>query len=526
MSSVLNLKPISEIPGPEEKPGKGNIEDINQAGDLARFQLALHQQYGHLVKFKLNADTLVVSTTDTRALKACSKIFDKPESLYHFLDPLIGNIMFLPEQRNKEVRKFVIEKFSPSLIQKKFDVLVKQLNLEIDDWISESQKTEGILSIQEKLKALSMKLTIILTCGEEFSESAKFANCIQTTLQESLNLQYLKADRGHSEQKLREALAYIEEKINAFISRRQNLQEQNKNEVVLLDELLKFTDDRTEMKNILKLVLMGGYHTIASAVSWTLYALAKYPEVAQKVYGEIDSITNQNPFRFVDLPKLKYLANVMKETLRIYPSGPYTARQADTDLEIGGYLIPKDTIIFYPIWAVHTNPEYWPNPEKFDPDRFSNHHNRSAYLPFGFGARNCTGANIANVEVLLMLEKIAERLELHELPDFKPLISENFVLMSKNDIQLKITPRAKEKSPINAAYLGSSLTLGVFIFAVLYNTLNDEKFALMLSVILASSFYYSLSRNGAAFFNNEMISKSSNTKDPHYVPDPHSNFHP
>ena len=467
------------MPGPPEIKGQGNVE-----GDLAHCQMFIHREYGPFVKFKLDEATLVISTTDASALKACSTIFDKPEPLFQFLEPLIGKFMFLPVPNTKKLRKFMSDKLSPALVQKKITELLRQLDQEIDGWLISNRETSGVVGIQERVKALCMRLTITLVCEKDFLESRNLAVAIHTALEELLALQYNKNYKDR--EKLDKVLNYVNDTVNGFIRERQNITLQGAEERVLLDDLIAEDQEESEISisNIVKGILIGSHHTIASSVSWTLYAIASYPEVAKKVYREIDALAAGKQLDLQDLSELKYLSSVIKERARMYPPGPYTARQADSDLEMGGYLVPKGTTIFYPIWAVHMNPEYWPEPEKFNPERFSGNHNRLAFLPFGFGARACPGMNISNVQVLLILSKILQRLRVEAVPHFRPVIRENFVLVSGNDIQLKISSRSKNRI-ISNDFIVYTAILAALACAI-WN--GDKRIIALVCVGLAASF--------------------------------------
>lgn len=425
------LLSLQNIPGPKEVEGAGNVE-----GDLASYQLKIHKEFGPLVRFKLDANTTAISVTDVEVLKTCSKIFDKPEALYEFLEPIMGKLLFLPKEQNKAHRKFMIDNFSPKLIQSSFDTIVKQILNELDNWISASYKTNHVISIQEKVKALAMRITILIACGEDFADSKKLGQAIHVILEEGLKLQYNPDYEDRTKQN--QELNYLNSTIEQFIENRKAVKEPSEKKF-FLDKLLNFTENEKEIRETLKEILMAGYHTIASNICWTLYTIAKHPEVANKIYSEIDLILTDE-FQYEDLSKFTYLPMVIKEALRIYPAGPYTARKADQDIEILGYQIPKGTTIFYPIWAVHMSEQYWHEPEKFNPDRFKGEFNRLAFMPFGFGVRSCPGTNISSIEVLLITSLTLKKLRVNELPDFKPEIYENFVLTSRNDIQLKITP--------------------------------------------------------------------------------------
>ncbi|WP_372506195.1 cytochrome P450 [Actinomadura madurae] len=123
-----------------------------------------------------------------------------------------------------------------------------------------------------------------------------------------------------------------------------------------------------------------------------------------------------------------------------------TARgEATEDLRLGDYTVPAGTTIFYPFWAVHMNPEYWPDPERFDPGRFTPEASagrpRLAYIPFGLGPRSCEGAALAMVEAELVLAILLKRFRFELAPGQTITPIERFVLWAADDIRMNLTPR-------------------------------------------------------------------------------------
>lgn len=488
------LKSIREMPGPEEIKGKGHIE-----GDLALFQLNAHKRYGRYVKFKLDANTVAVSTTDIEVLQRCARIFNKPEKLYQFLEPLMGKLLLLPMEENKALRHITISQFSPTLIQRKFTLLIAQLDHEIAEWLSAAKASaDSIIAIQDRTKALAMRLTVSLIYGKDFPQSAQLGKAIHTALEELLKLQY---DKSYTQRKkLEEVLSYINATTEHFIQEKQSHPPQHNEERVFIDAVLQHYQNPAEIKNIIKEMLMASYHTIASLVTWTLYAIATHPPVAQKTYQEIEAVFKKQPFTYQTLSQLKYLDQVIKESSRRYTVGPYTAREADEELDIGGYLIPKGTTLFYPIWAVHLDPVYWPEPEVFNPERPKRSYNSAAFIPFGHGARNCPGMIISHVQIKLILAKLLQRISFQAVPDFKPDICENFVLVSKNDIHLKVSPRQKN----HCAHLHEHRFAVLALFSLLL-VLASQRTDLLLLFALGIGSYYRYqnrsSRNTSAAFS-------------------------
>ncbi|CAN8009081.1 unnamed protein product, partial [Ixodes pacificus] len=159
------------------------------------------------------------------------------------------------------------------------------------------------------------------------------------------------------------------------------------------------------------LFFAAGQDTTSSVLAFTLYLLALHPEVQAKLREEADECFKQHgPDPSLDVvSKLKYLHGVVSESLRMFPPGPRLERSSPSDYVLGdtGIKIPKDCPIAVPVYAMHHDPDYFPDPSKFDPDRFSEENIDSirpyTYLPFGAGPRNCIGMRFALEAVKLSL---------------------------------------------------------------------------------------------------------------------------
>lgn len=156
--------------------------------------------------------------------------------------------------------------------------------------------------------------------------------------------------------------------------------------------------------------LLAGYETTASTLTFCIYELAKHPEVQNKLYDEIKTIGDSLDLN--NLMKLPYLDAVISETLRKHPPALALGREAMEEYHIPEYnfTIEKNQALIIPVYAIHHDPEYYPDPETFNPDRFlpENRHNiiPYTYLPFGGGPRNCIGMRFALSEAKLGLANI------------------------------------------------------------------------------------------------------------------------
>jgi cytochrome P450 len=182
--------------------------------------------------------------------------------------------------------------------------------------------------------------------------------------------------------------------------------------------LLVTTPDMSDdlIRDQLLTMLIAGHDTSTALLAWTLYLLGRYPDVMARVQDEVDRVLGANIPTFDQLNQLQYLEQVIKETLRLYPPIHLGMRIAATDLAFQGYRIPAGTRVMYSIYLTHRHQQYWPQPERFDPERFSSEQNRARphyiYLPFGGGPRNCLGFAFAQVEAKVVLARIFQNFSL------------------------------------------------------------------------------------------------------------------
>ncbi|XP_039314243.1 cytochrome P450 4C1 [Solenopsis invicta] len=186
---------------------------------------------------------------------------------------------------------------------------------------------------------------------------------------------------------------------------------------LLLDQNAKddspLTDE--ELRAQVDTFMFEGHDTTAVAINWTLFLLGNNLEHQEKVHDELEEVfgDSETPASVKELSQLKYLDRVIKETLRIFPSVPVISRELVEDVKLDDNILPKDYTVVVPMLLIHRNPEVWPEPLKFDPDRFlpenSKHRNPYAYVPFSAGPRNCIGQRFALLEEKTVLTAILRK---------------------------------------------------------------------------------------------------------------------
>uniref|UniRef100_A0A3Q2VVJ2 Thromboxane-A synthase n=1 Tax=Haplochromis burtoni TaxID=8153 RepID=A0A3Q2VVJ2_HAPBU len=200
--------------------------------------------------------------------------------------------------------------------------------------------------------------------------------------------------------------------------------------------------------------LLAGYETSSSTLAFTCYLLALHPECQLKVQKEVDDFyTRHESPDYTNVQELKYLDMVVCEALRLYPPGFRFAREVDHDCVVNGQFLPKGITVEIPAGFLHYDPEHWPEPEEFIPERFTPEAKASrhpfVYLPFGAGPRNCVGMRLAQLEIKMALVRLFQSFSIVACSETKvPLeLKSSSTLGPKNGIYVKITRRDQRDGP-------------------------------------------------------------------------------
>ncbi|KYB25692.1 hypothetical protein TcasGA2_TC034188 [Tribolium castaneum] len=196
----------------------------------------------------------------------------------------------------------------------------------------------------------------------------------------------------------------------------------------------------------------AGFETISTSFSFTAYELATNPDVQKKLQKEIDSAFQENhgKISYNVLQSMKYLDQVVSESLRLWPPAPQTDRFCNTDFVLEPtkpderrFTIEKGVTTIIPIYGIHRDPQYFPNPDKFDPERFSDENKAKivpgTYMPFGVGPRNCIGSRLALLELKTLFFHLLSKCDI--------------VTNSKTVIPLKISPNNGNITPKEGIHL-------------------------------------------------------------------------
>lgn len=193
-------------------------------------------------------------------------------------------------------------------------------------------------------------------------------------------------------------------------------------------------------------LLVTGYETIGEALTWTSYLLSQHPAIAAKFFAEVDEVIGGRLPSVEDLPKLPYLGMVLAESMRLYPPTWLFVRIAQAEDTLpSGATIPAGSKIYLCQYVTHRHPRYFQNPERFDPERFTETAKKDrpqfAYFPFGGGARVCIGEHFAKMEATLVLASIAQRFRLSLVQGQTIVPEPKMTLRPRNGIRMRVEQR-------------------------------------------------------------------------------------
>ncbi|KAL6573006.1 hypothetical protein OROHE_002482 [Orobanche hederae] len=219
-------------------------------------------------------------------------------------------------------------------------------------------------------------------------------------------------------------LTRVSGRMDAFLQRlidEQRRREKGTN--TMIDHMLSLQETEPEyyndviIKGIIMVMLLAGTDTSAVTIEWAMSALLNHPEKLHKAKIEIDNIIGNDRRRLIDesdLSKLPYLQSIISETFRLFPATPLLVpHEASRDCTIGGYDIPRGTILVVNAWAVHRDPGVWDDPTSFSPERFEavGAVMPPKLIPFGMGRRSCPGMGLAQRMVGLTLGSLIQCFE-------------------------------------------------------------------------------------------------------------------
>jgi cytochrome P450 len=193
-------------------------------------------------------------------------------------------------------------------------------------------------------------------------------------------------------------------------------------------------------------MFVAGHETIGSALAWTWYLLAEHPEVERRMQEELDQVLGGRVATGVDFARLPYTNMIVLESMRLYPPVWLMARRPVHDYQVAGYTVPAGSYFHISQYLMHRDERYFPNPERFDPDRWTAEavasRPRFSYFPFGGGSRKCIGESFAMMEGVLVVATLAQQWTMQVAPGHRVEMEPLITLRPKGGIPVRLRRRS------------------------------------------------------------------------------------
>jgi cytochrome P450 len=201
-----------------------------------------------------------------------------------------------------------------------------------------------------------------------------------------------------------------------------------------------------QLRDELMTIFLAGYETTSNALTWTWYLLSQNSAVESKLHEEIDEVLEGRLPTFEDVARMKYTEMVLAESMRLYPPAWATGRMALNDFEMGGYIVPKGSLVLMSQYVMHRDPRYFAEPMRFDPERWSPGAREArpqfTYFPFGGGPRRCIGEGFAWMEGILLLATLAQQWQMRLVPNHPVELKPVMTLRPKHGMRMILTRRS------------------------------------------------------------------------------------
>ncbi|WP_434389705.1 cytochrome P450 [Melittangium boletus] len=448
-------------------PGPSNWRMFHLFSDFARDSIAtlhaMRERYGDVVRWPMPHDTVhVVYHPDgvKHLLQDNYRNYIKGPA-YLAMKPFIGEGLLLAEGDNwLRLRRLTQPPFHRHNLSRFVDTMVHFASTTFDRW-EEVNRQGGTLDAEKEMMELTLVIVGATLLSAHLSDSASHIGHSVSDMLEVIErrvnsvLPVPLAIPTPNNRRFLRAKKTLDAVVAEVLERKHRLGPEKEND--MLSMLMQVRDQDTGegmsdslLHDSVMTMIIAGHETSANTLAWAWYRLSRHPDVEQRVFEELEQVLGGRPPTLEDMPKLKYLQRVLEEILRLYPAAWMLARRALEEDVISGFHIPKGSLIYFSPYMVHRHPDFWPDPERFDPDRFlpENQEGRTrfSYFPFGGGPRQCIGYQFAMMEIMLILAVGLQRFRPRLAEDHQVGIRLVITMRPLNGVKLRLEPRVRAQA--------------------------------------------------------------------------------
>ncbi|MEK6243013.1 MAG: cytochrome P450 [Pseudomonadota bacterium] len=443
---------MSRPPGPRGLPIIGVARSF--ARDPLSFLTGVAAQYGDIANFRLGGiDVFFVRHPDyIREVLITQRASFTMTSLRAKINAVVGEGLFTSRgELHARQRRLIQPVFRKSRIEA-YAGQMAELSLRM----REQWRPGSVIDITNEM----MKLTMLIAAQALFDhdigeDTQKVSRNIGTVLEffTRLSSPFLKLSLWlplPSSLRFRKAVRDLDAVIYRLIERRKGAASAGND---LLSLLMQAKDDETnvqmtekQLRDEILTLLIAGHETTANVLAWTFYLLAQRPDADQRLHDEARAVLGgRAAFTAADIDRLVYARMATQEGLRLYPPGWFIGREAQTDVKLGGYTVPKGAVVMMSQYVMHRDARFFDEPERFKPERwegdFLERLPRGAYFPFSAGDRHCIGEGFAWQEALLILATLVERWRFELVPGQHIRPRPSVTLRPDGPIKMIVHPR-------------------------------------------------------------------------------------
>ncbi|MFB7257926.1 cytochrome P450 [Streptomyces nojiriensis] len=384
--------------------------------------------HGDLLEIRLGPQPIISACSPELVwhLLRESSTFDKGGAIYRSMGRLVGmdSLVTSLHEPHRRRRRLMQPAFSPKQLAGYTGPMVDIVAASTNAW-----QDGQIIDIAAAMEELSVSVTtrILFDTGLADQDLEKvhgwMADFLAGLLPSMLTPSWLPRLPLPAQRRFERAIAGLRSVADKVIDQARREGADGKS---LLTALLAARDedgDRLsdgELRDQVVALIAAGTEPTSTLLCWTFHLLADHPQIARRLHAEVDQVLSGRTPAYGDLPRLGYTTRVLTEALRLYPTALLATRVATCDTELAGRPIPKDTVVMYSPWTLHRRPELYPDPDRFDPDRWiperAKDLPRGAFVAFGGGARKCIADSFAMLQAALALAHIAGKWDFERLP--------------------------------------------------------------------------------------------------------------
>lgn len=447
--STPQSKPIPRFKAPRLLGSVMEFMDIRKRLDLL---LRVCQECGDVGQLRLGPVSLYV--INSPALLSSLLVDHANEmhtdAFYRTIWPVMGrtSLVSVTGDYHRRLRRIMAPAFTPKRLQNYGRDMVTEAERFVRD-LKGGGEVEIVREMQKVIRNILMKSVFAV----DLSEQDSFFQSVQVISD------YIGDGVGNflrpplwfplpSNRKASEAINHVRGRAQQLLEQAK-VRGQDKGDVLSMLLMAKDEDGSglsdAELLDQVVTLYLAGFESTANTLALTMRLLAMHPDVYARLQSEVDTVLGGRVPTVEDLPKLTYLQQVTKEALRVYPAGTIFARCPRNDMNVLGYDFPKDAFLAICPYVIHRNPEYFPDPERFLPERFSPENEkklpRNAYIPFGTGPKVCIGQHLAMMEIQMVLAYLCQHISISLPANFKDTEVLPQATLTPTPFKLVMTPR-------------------------------------------------------------------------------------